>query len=126
MSGSFEIPINAVARACRIDEQGCRLSKDARGALAQACVTSISFVSFLASNRLGSSQLTQRAVLSVLGTMGIDGLQEAAGRFISEAAITSPDPFDVLLRDDVQRAAISRWDDVPFPPVSLELFEEKD
>lgn len=114
----LDLPINTVLRACDVDLENIKLSKDLRLGLTQICTTAISFITFLAEKlgRPGRRIISTADIVRAASRLEIPGLDRELKAFLqsenhaktTERFITK-NPANVLLLKRVQEAAIDRF-----------------
>ncbi|KAE8303838.1 hypothetical protein GL50803_0013164 [Giardia duodenalis] len=120
----LDLPINTVLRACDIDLESIKLSKDLRLGLTQICTTAISFVTFLAEKqgKSGKKIISTADVVRAASRLEIPGLDRELREFLQSEnhaktteRFNTKNPANVLLLKKVQEAAIDRFSSLDIP-----------
>lgn len=120
----LDLPINTVLRACDIDLESIKLSKDLRLGLTQICTTAISFVTFLAEKqgKSGKKIISTADVVCAASRLEIPGLDRELREFLQSEnhaktteRFNTKNPANVLLLKKVQEAAIDRFSSLDIP-----------
>ncbi|EFO63384.1 Hypothetical protein GLP15_1853 [Giardia lamblia P15] len=120
----LDLPINTVLRACDIDLENIKLSKDLRLGLTQVCTTAISFVTFLAEKlgKPGKRIISTADVVRATSRLEIPGLDRDLKGFLQSEnhaktteKFNTKNPVNVLLLKKVQEAVVDRFSNLDIP-----------
>lgn len=118
------MPINNVLKACSVDLEDIKLSKEIRLGLTQVCTTAISFITFLAEKlgRPGRRVISTADVIRAAARLEIPGLDRELKEFLQSETnaraaelFSTKNPANILLPKKVQEVVIERFSNLDIP-----------
>lgn len=120
----LDLPITNVLRACNIELEDVKLSKDLRLGLTQVCTTAISFITFLAEKlgRPGRRVISTADVIKAAARLEIPNLDQELKDFLQSETnakttelFNTKNPANILLPKKVQEVIVDRFSSLNIP-----------